>query len=169
MKAVKGGKPCPGSDVSIVLGWVYYFEVMARFSFRHWRTENIKAVAEELAYKLNESSVCQLQYLLTQASFLQGLPNIAAHTHPVVRLLANVSDTIMFSSDPRYFSAEYPQHLNILHSSLESISSNTVATDDAPTDVVDNPDQLLEVMRDAGLIYLERASRNFSGQSAKFD
>jgi len=165
---VKGGKPCPGSDVSIILDWVYYFDVMARFSFRHWRTENVKAVAEELGFKSDGSSVCQLQYLLTQASFLQG-PNIAAHAHPVVRLLAEVSDIAIYSSSPRYFSAEYQEHLNVLRSSLESISSNTGATDGVSTDLVDNTAQLLEVTRLAGLIYLERISRNFSGQSAKID
>jgi hypothetical protein len=166
---VKGGRPCPGSDVSIILDWVYYFEVMARFSFRHWRTENIKAVAEELGFKSDGSSVCQLQYLLTQASFLRGLPNIAVHAHPVVQLLAEVSGTIMYSSDPRYFSAEYQEHLNILRSSLENVSSDTVATDGVSTGVVGNTDHILEVTRLAGLIYLERVSRNFSGQSAKIE
>lgn len=154
---------------SIVLGWVYYFDVMTRFSFRHWRTEQIRAIANELGFSPNGSQTCALQYLLARASFAQGVPNIAAHAHPVVALLAEVTYTSMYSSEPGYASTEYQCHLENLRLRLEDVSPKLSDSQDMAPDEVSQSETLLELARLAGMIYLERVSRNLSGPSAKIE
>jgi hypothetical protein len=154
---------------SIVLGWAYYFDIMARFSFRHWRTEHIKAHADELGFDPRGSQICAMQYALARASFLRGIPGISAHAHPVVRLLAEVSEIGIYSSDPGYLSIEYQRHLDDLRLALENVSSYPVGLDALSHQGVDHEQHLLEISRLAGLIYLERVSRNFSGQSTKLE
>jgi hypothetical protein len=194
--AVKKVDPTPGEDASVILGWVYYFDVMSRFSFRHWRTENIKAIAEELGYDSNGSTTCQLQYIMARASFARGVPNIGNHAHPVVRLLAEVSETALYSSEARYLTSEYQQGLDNLRFRLENVSTrvSTPAAGGAPdacqaladlsldnnrkwtlqaySRSQDSPkhiEKVLELTRLAGLVYLERVSRNLSGHSSKIE
>ncbi|KAF2623278.1 hypothetical protein BU25DRAFT_350606 [Macroventuria anomochaeta] len=158
-----------GGEASIILGWVYYFDVMARFSFRHWRPEHIKAHANELGFDPRGSQVCAMQYVLARASFLRGILGISAHAHPVVRLLAEVSEIGIYSSDPGYLSTKYQRHLDNLRLTLENVSSYPIGLDALSKQEVDHEQHLLEVTRLAGLIYLERVSRNFSGQSTKLE
>jgi hypothetical protein len=156
-----------GSDASLVLGWIFYFEVMARFSLRHWRTDQMKALVEELGFDTRIPGWCALQYVLARSSFARDVPNIAAHAHPVFQLLAEVSDTAMYSSEPKYLSAEYQLHLEDLRSRLEHVSSQPIGFGDSPQKELHHTQQFLELNRLAGLIYLERVSRSFSGQSCK--
>ncbi|KAH3917496.1 hypothetical protein HBI56_108600 [Parastagonospora nodorum] len=168
LEAIKKAEHAVGSDASIVLGWVYYFDVMARFSFRHWRTEQLKSHVESLGFDPGGSKVCALQYILAQSSFIHGVPGISAHAHPVIQLVAEVSAIGLYSYAPGYFSAEYQQHLDELHLKLESVSTTPVGLE-ASSKVINHEQKLLELVRIAGLIYLERVSRNFSGQSSKLE
>jgi hypothetical protein len=164
--AVKSAKPVPGCNASFIHGWVYYFDVMARFSFRHWRTENIKTIANELGFNSDCSNSCAVQYILVRASFVREIPNISVNAHPIVQLLFEVSDTAMYPTDPRYVKAEYQEYLDDLRSRLENVSSRTDAYSSSQ-DALQHTESLLELTRLAGLIYLERVSRNLSGQSPK--
>jgi hypothetical protein len=75
----------------------------------------------------------------------------------------------MHSSEPNYCSTEYQRHLNDLRLKLQNADACIYDHDDsAPYDVSYN-EQLLDLARLAGLIYLERVSRNFSGYSAKIE
>jgi hypothetical protein len=168
--AVKNAQPAPGScEASIVLGWVYYFDVMARFSFRHWRAERVRAIANDFDFDFKGSSSCALQYTLVRASFAQEIPNISNHAHPVIQLLFEVANTTMYSSNPKYLSTEYQQYLDDLRSRLENVSSRALVFDSSPKEKLDHTEQLLELTRLAGLIYLERVSRNFSGHSTEIE
>lgn len=142
---------------------------MARFSFRHWRTEQMKAIARGLGFNpQNEEEECALQYILARDSFSRGATNIAVHAHPVIKLLAEVSETAMYSSEPRYLTAKYQMHLEDLRSKFETSSLFTCSL---PPSAQNEPEthahQLLKLTRLAGLIYLERVSRNFSRESTK--
>lgn len=166
LEAINKAEHVVGGDASIVLGWVYYFDVMARFSFRHWRTEQLKAHVESLGFDAGGSKVCALQFILAQSSFIHGVPGISIHTHPVVQIIAEVSAIGLYSHAPGYFSTEYQQHLDELHLKLESVSTTLVGLE-ASSKVINHEQNLLELVRIAGLIYLERVSRNFSGHSSK--
>jgi hypothetical protein len=75
----------------------------------------------------------------------------------------------MYSSEPNYLKAEYQRHLDDLHSKLETVDSRIVVQHDSPPGDVIHTQQLLELARLAGLIYLSRVSRNFSGRSPQID
>jgi hypothetical protein len=167
---VQNTKPAIGSDTSLILGWLYYFEVMARFSLRHWRTEQMKVCIKELGFDAQDArSECMQQWVFAQASFARGLPQIAEHSHPLMRLLAEVSDTAMYSSDPKYLSSEYQQHLDELRMNLGMVSSQVTGLHGLPDEERHHMEKMLELNRLAGLIYLERVSRNFSGSSAQIN
>jgi hypothetical protein len=165
--AVKSAHLVVGCDASILQGWVYYFDVMARFSFRHWRTEHIKAIASELGFKSDGSPSCALQFILVRASFAQEIPNISAFAHPVVQLLFEVFNTAMYSTDPRYTSTEYQEYLDDLRSRLENLTLKNGDANSALQEKLHHSEELVELIQLSGLIYLERVSRNFSGHSTK--
>lgn len=160
--------PCPGHDSNTVLALAYFADTMARFGVRHWRTEHVKAYAQKLSFDGNGHKECYLQYLLAQKSLLVYLPNIATCSHSVIRLLAEVFSTIMYPEDPRYKSVEYQEYLDVLRSRLATVSTAAHPDDNGNVvDGYDGSDPLLELTQLAGMIYLERVSRNFSGQSSQ--
>jgi hypothetical protein len=166
ISVVQSASPPISSDTSVILGWLFHFEVMARFSLRHWRTQQMKALVRELGFDIETpQGSCIQQFILAQARLAQGLPEIAEHAHPVVRLLADVSHTAMYSSEKRYLDIGYQTHLEDLRGKLEGVSSEISGVNGAPEEERKHMQNLLELNRLAGLIYLERVSRNFSGHS----
>jgi hypothetical protein len=123
----------------------------------------IRATAEELGFRAANTG-CALQYLIARASFNARMSTIAHHAHTVLQLLAEVFETRLYSSDPHYHSLGYQQSLNELGSRLENVHITS-----RKGEVFEADHQSLQLARLAGLIYLERVSRNFSGPSAKLD
>lgn len=138
---------------------------MARFTFRHWRTEYVEGLAEALGFNACGSQSCHLQFVLARASFARSIPNMTTHTHSIISLLSEVSDTALHSSDPRYLTPAYQDYLNDLRERLESVPPRVHDFDTALYVELNDSERLLDLVRLAGLIYLERVSRNFSGQS----
>lgn len=190
IKASESGKYPRGSDCSIILGWMYYFDVLVRFSMRHWRTPLVAQVTPDLAFSSHGDSSCARQYALARASFTTMIPQISKHAHEVLRLLSEVCDTILNPWDPKYHSFEYQEYLDGLESRLVSLtfttpptppptttSTSTCSTSPSPTSIastaaaaaVEDFTPNLKLFRLSGLVYLARASRNFSGQSPKLD
>ena len=152
-----------GSDAAIILEWLYYFVTFTRFSFRHWRTYMIRSTSHELGFKA-ANHTCAVQYRIARIAFAEDMSSIAIYAHPLLQLLAEVFETRLYASDPLYHSNDYQQSLNDLKSRLNGI--DLVTRDE---EVESDKYYCLEFTRLAGLIYLERVSRNFSGQSTKLD
>jgi hypothetical protein len=162
--------PTHNSDISLMLGWVYYFDIMARFTIRHWRTEQVEAAAKALGFNSQGEKSCVIQYILARDSFAKGVPDLAAHSHSTVQLLAEVSDIAIYSSEPRYTTADYQRHVDDLRLKLEAeviFDSDMIHTNKSDSTFHDQ--RVLQLVCLAALIYLERVSRNFSGQSTKLD
>ncbi|EXJ90069.1 hypothetical protein A1O3_03137 [Capronia epimyces CBS 606.96] len=168
VQAVKDGQHPPGSDSSIMLGWVYYYDVLARFSTRHWRTDVVSEVVPDPRFTTNGGNgdmPCVTQYALARASFAAVIPQISRHAHEVLGLLGEVCDTILHPWDPQYHSLEYQEYLD----GLESRLTNVTLTGPAETTADEDLTPVLKLFRLAALIYLEHTSRNFSGQSTKLE
>ncbi|CAN9391540.1 unnamed protein product [Alternaria alternata] len=150
-----------GSDAAIILGWLYYFVTFTRFSFRHWRTYMIRSTSHELGFKA-ANHTCAVQYRIARIAFAEDMSSIAIYAHPLLQLLAEVFETRLYASDPLYHSNDYQQSLNDLKSRLNGIDLVT-RDEEGESDKY----YCLEFTRLAGLIYLERVSRNFSGQSTR--
>ncbi|RII09766.1 hypothetical protein CUC08_Gglean005756 [Alternaria sp. MG1] len=149
-----------GSDAAIILEWLYYFVTFTRFSFRHWRTYMIRSTSHELGFKA-ANHTCSVQYRIARIAFAEDISSIATYAHPLLRLLAEVFETRLYASDPLYHSTDYQQSLDNLKSRLNDVE--LVPNDGGESDKY----YCLEFTRLAGLIYLERVSRNFSGQSTR--
>jgi hypothetical protein len=109
------------------------------------------------------SPTCVMQYRIAHTLFAKNMSAISTYVHPVVQLLADVFDTRLYASDPHYHSAEYQESLNDLKVRLSSFDLVTQKEGD------DDQSRCLEFTRLAGLIYLERVSQNFSGQSTRLE
>ena len=164
MSAIQQDEHSVGSDASAILGWVYYFDVLARFTLRHWRTELLKSIAVELGFDTNGSKSCALQYVIAHTTIARDIPTVPAHAHPIIQLLAEVFETILSSSNPQYHTTEYQKSLTDLTVRLNHVSW-TPQGEGLANEAFEN----LELTRLAALVYLERVSRNFSGQSARLE
>ncbi|KAF7681122.1 hypothetical protein GT037_000098 [Alternaria burnsii] len=149
-----------GTDAAIVLGWLYYFVTFTRFSFRHWRTYMIRSTSHELGFKA-ANHTCAVQYRIARIAFAENMSSIATYAHPLLQLLAEVFETRLYASDPLYHSTDYQQSLDNLKSRLNNV--DLVPKDGGESDKY----YCLEFTRLASLTYLERVSRNFSGQSTR--
>lgn len=96
-------------------------------------------------------------------------------SHIILWPVADIFQNIVDSSHPQYHSLEYRKDIEALEHELESILNGRLVNEadriDFSTLTSGNHRQvaILEVYRLAALIYLERASRNFSGTSPKLD
>jgi len=146
-----------------MLEWLYYFVTFTRFSFRHWRTYMIRATSQELGIN-GASPHCVMQYRIARTLVAKNMAAISTYVHPVVQLLADVLDTRLYASNPQYHSVEYQQSLDDLKVRLSDVGS--IIEKDGEDD---DPSLCLELTQLAGLIYLERVSRNFSGESTRIE
>lgn len=169
LEAINQVKPAKESDESIILGWAYYFEIMVRFTFRHWRTEQITANVGGLGFDPDGSPICALQFILARATLINGVPGISDYAHPVVQALAEVSAISMYTTHPDYTLAEYQKYLDRLREKLDKVLTTLPTTDERSEEIIRHEEKLLQLHRLAGLIYLERISRSLSGRSAKLD
>lgn len=165
--AVQGQRYVPGSDFSIILGWVYYYDVLARFSVRHWRVHMLQQAALHHNWP---PRLCAMQFIIARASFAREIPEISSHSHHVIRLLSEVCSTILYPWGPQYHDDEYREYLDGLELRLtKRISLTGPDIGAVPPGVIKEISPVLELFRLATLVYLERASKNFSGQSTKLD
>jgi len=151
------------SDFSAILRWFNYHEILLRFSIRHWRSALLKFTAFEL--DLENIPECALQFLFTRSSFSTHIPELLEHSHPVLRLVSEVFNTMLYASGPKYHSNEYQNQLEQLEFKLTNIKTDLYNAEMTAKQIING----LELFRLAGLVYLERAARNFSGKSLKLD
>ena len=169
IRAVQSERYSPDSDASIILGWVYYYDTLARFTLRHWRTDLVKQTAASLGFNAMGSTSCALQYMIARTSFVRQIPSISGHSHPLLLLLSEVFGATLYPWNPRYHTDEYQEYIDGLESRLKNLSLTGLGAGTALSVVTEDLDQVLELFRLAGLVYLERISKNFSGQSRKLD
>ncbi|KAH8645712.1 fungal-specific transcription factor domain-containing protein [Xylariales sp. PMI_506] len=155
-----------------VAGWVYHHDIIAQFSLRHWRRD--EQMREKISPNSETPPVDKTAKSLT--SIIRNMSEMAAVSMPAQIILWSMADifqNILDDSDPRYEDVKYRNDIILLEHRLESIlNGSQVRESERP-----NFDQLetsgtrqlavLELYRLATLIYLERASRNFSGTSTK--
>lgn len=158
------------SDSLVLMGWVYYLDVLTRFSGRHWRHHNV--VAPDGTYAGNmlatPDSYCNAKVgsieLVYRCSCAgpddeQRTPSWPFKTF---RLLWDVCDTVLDPSNPRYNSTERRDRVAMLEEELDLASTlEPPAAEDAKMTKV------TELYRLATLTYLERTSGSISSESPK--
>ncbi|KAH7150692.1 fungal-specific transcription factor domain-containing protein [Fusarium sp. MPI-SDFR-AT-0072] len=148
-------------EVSRLLDWVEYHMVMSRFSHRHWylngdSTRGVRNFAPV------DRETCHSQKV--------RLKNTSHCSHELLRHLYNMFDMIRKPTDSLYHSDEYENSLRCLENKITSVVPL------APKGIPDTMSDLsitwvatMDLLKLAALIYLKRASRNFSGTSPQID
>ncbi|KAE8554519.1 hypothetical protein EYB25_003058 [Talaromyces marneffei] len=132
-----------------LLGWVEYHMVMSRFSIRHWYM-NGESIKES-----------KIPYLWTKVK------DVSYCSHEILRYLYILFEMIRPPTDLLYHNDEYENTLRCLESRITNIvpSASEAISDTMSTAWV----ATIELFKLAALIYLKRASRNFSGTSPQID
>ncbi|TVY37674.1 hypothetical protein LSUB1_G005727 [Lachnellula subtilissima] len=146
-------------EFSRLLDWVEYHMVMSRFSHRHWYI-NVESIKETRNFASVGQGTCHSQKVKS-ASY---------YSHEILRHFCIMFETIRKPTDSLYHSDEYENSLRC----LENRITNIVPL--APEGISDTMSGLstvwvstMEIFKLAALIYLKRASRNFSGTSPQID
>ncbi|KXX75786.1 hypothetical protein MMYC01_207443 [Madurella mycetomatis] len=133
------------NDLAMLLDWVYYHDVLARFSLRHWHREPAgnPRIAPGIRAEVSHAAP----------------PSLA-----LIGLLSEVSDLI-----PAQLSATTPTEDTAGLKSLLTMLDwriRTVTATSADGDAADSP-LIMELYRLSMLVYLNRASGNLLNQSSK--
>ncbi|UKZ95990.1 uncharacterized protein TrAFT101_010795 [Trichoderma asperellum] len=146
-------------EFSRLLGWVEYHMVMARFSIRHWYMHEDLIEGIKSSVHMDQGT-CQLR----------KIKDVSYCSHEILRYLYIIFETIRNLTDSIYHSDEYENFLRCLETTITNISLF------APEDISDTLRSVstawattIELFKLAALIYLKRASRNFSGTSSQID
>ncbi|OIW26875.1 hypothetical protein CONLIGDRAFT_620932 [Coniochaeta ligniaria NRRL 30616] len=134
------------SDLAVILDWVYYHDVLARFSLRHWHR---KVQAAPWSSDLSSSSNLSLMPASLRAEPSKtGLPALA-----LIELLSEVCDAV--SKQTQTPVTDTDDHTNFLKILDWRIRTTTVL----PTSG-DSPDTplILELYQLAMLVYINRAN-----------
>ncbi|PON20692.1 hypothetical protein TGAM01_v210477 [Trichoderma gamsii] len=150
------GSQCFQREFSGLLGWVEYHMVMARFSIRHWymhkesdnRTKNSMPV---------DRGTCQLR----------KVNDVSYCSHEILRYLHIMFETIRKPTDSSYHNEDYERSLRCLENTITNIVP--LATSDTMPGSSTAWVATIELFKLAALIYLRRASRNFSGSTPQID
>ncbi|KAI8965609.1 fungal-specific transcription factor domain-containing protein [Daldinia sp. FL1419] len=141
IKTVALDKYPQSSDLAMLLDWVYYYDILARFTLRHWNKENTESISSVRA----EPSHTPPPALATMA------------------LLSEVCDAVS-SKPPNRMSVEnvddYKSFLKILDWRIRNMPMQTAANDDADTPLI------MELYQLAMLVYLNQASGDLLNQTS---
>ncbi|KFY81634.1 hypothetical protein V500_11230 [Pseudogymnoascus sp. VKM F-4518 (FW-2643)] len=146
-------------EFSRLQDWVEYHMVMSRFSLRHWHI-NVEPIKEIRNIAPVEQETC----------LVQKVRAVSHWSHEILQYLHVTFEMIQKPTDSLYHSDEYENSLRCLENRITSIVLL------APEGISDTISGLstawvstMELFQLAALIYLKRASRNFSGTSPQID
>ncbi|KAI2627604.1 fungal-specific transcription factor domain-containing protein [Hypoxylon sp. NC1633] len=142
-----------------LLDWADYHMVMSRFSHRHWYI-NGEGTREVGNFAPVDQETCHSQKVKTASHY----------SHEILQHLYNMFDIIRKPTDSLYHSDEYENTLRCLENKITNIvPSAPRGISDAMPDTSTAWMATMDLLKLAALIYLKRASRNFSGTSSHID
>ncbi|KAF4972586.1 hypothetical protein FSARC_859 [Fusarium sarcochroum] len=137
-------------DLTVLIGWAHYCNVISRFSLRHWQPD----------FPINYGDNVDIDSVSFHPAVCSyGEPdNLIGPPHEILYLLSEVLNGVVSPSDPSFNTEAYRSHLQILDWKLRNIGKG--AKDSKTSTDTANPDfkMVTELYRLATLIYLRRAS-----------
>ncbi|KAH6876623.1 fungal-specific transcription factor domain-containing protein [Thelonectria olida] len=160
VKASKLDESTAESDFASLIGWVQYFDVLARFSLRHWRRHRAGDVVQVqgLGFAVTSPTVC---------SEAEG-GRLKILSHELLALLSEVCDNVLEPSNPEYHTDDYKSYIRVLEWKLRRIRVIPSDIDDIEPAIVASW-RVLELFRLATLIYVVRSSEGATKASTKLD
>ncbi|KAF2664013.1 hypothetical protein BT63DRAFT_429548 [Microthyrium microscopicum] len=146
-------------ELSRLIAWAEYHMVMSRFSLRHWY------INKQAVQRIQKVSPIQQETCL-----LTKIKDVSSHSHDILRHLYIMFEMIQDATNSSYHSDEYENFLSCFENSLSIIDTRAPAsTSDSVSNSKIEWAATIELFKLSGLIYLKRASRNFSGHSLELD
>ncbi|KAI1470390.1 fungal-specific transcription factor domain-containing protein [Daldinia caldariorum] len=145
IKATGLDKHTHDSDIAMLLDWVYYYDVLARFTLRHWDRETVENTSAESSIRAEASQAAPSA--LTMVEMLSEVCDAVSTRPPARSSLEDIDD--------------YKNFLKILDWRIRAIQVKRMANDttDAPL--------VMELYQLATLVYLNRASDNVLNQTSR--
>ncbi|KAH8900612.1 hypothetical protein GQ53DRAFT_708499 [Thozetella sp. PMI_491] len=146
-------------ESSRLLAWVEYHMVMSRFSIRHWHinAESIKGIRNFVPVE-------------QEACLFRKVKGLSDCSHEILRLLYIMFEMIQNPTSSLYHSEEYENSLRCLENRITNIVPSALG---GISDTVSSLNTawvaMMELYKLAALVYLKRASRNFSGTCQQID
>ncbi|TQS33879.1 hypothetical protein Golomagni_05762, partial [Golovinomyces magnicellulatus] len=141
-----------------LLNWVEYHMAMSRFSHKHWFVNGQSTrIGQYLAS--TDHTTCHSQKIKPALSSSQGL----------LRHVYNMFDVLRTPSDPLYHSENYERSLRCLENKITSVVAASQTSSSSTTPIARAWSTTIDLFKLSALIYLKRASRNFSGVSHEID
>jgi hypothetical protein len=166
-------------EFSRLLAWVEYHMVVSRFSLRHWHTnvEPIKSIrnsvpAEQEACLSRKVSLKNMKNPCphNQLSDMEQVKGVSFYSHEILRYLYIAFEIIQKPTSSLYHSDEYESSLRCIENRITTfVPSGLDGISDSESGLSTAWVAMIELFRIAALIYLKRASRNFSRTSAQID
>lgn len=147
---------------TVLLEWVYYHEVLARFGLRHWRRYK---GSEYHGYPVQHPPMCSERPLFAPLE-CPGPPKLV---HKLLFQFAVVCETVVPPSDPMSKTIEYRNRLKMLELDIETTPINMLAEPADPETMTAHAMMVLELYQIASIVYLNRASGDTFGQSMKME
>jgi len=141
-------------DLSTLMDWVYYHDVLARFTLRHWKHDPTSLT---LNATNDWTEVC------TQVT-VDRIFHASSHTLTTLELLSEVCDTVAAKPHETMTMQDlddYRGFLRVLDWRIRSISSSNRGKEDCEADTI------VELYQLAILVYLNRVSGNLLDQSVR--
>ena len=145
------------SDVAVLLDWVYYHDVLARFSLLHWKREG----APELPSTPPDVFCSQVRahkgYMTTRLQLAFQVSHLPPPSFSMLNLLAQVCETVSSSAIPPEASGnvdEYKGFLEILDWRIRSLRIQKVPDDDGHG--LDDATLVMQLYQLAILVFLNR-------------
>ncbi|RSL51877.1 hypothetical protein CEP54_011184 [Fusarium duplospermum] len=144
IKSAKLDEITQSNDITTLIGWVHYCDVLARFSLRHWQPNLLDAGGSTIGTHFE--------------AFRPAPAHLIGPPHEVLYLLSEVCDAVVEPSDPRFHTNDYQQYLKLLEWKLRRIDISNKENNTLTEISHSNADRIVELYQLATLIYLKRAS-----------
>ena len=152
------------SDLSTLMDWVYYHEILARFTLRHWQhdaqrldTNTTSIWSEVCTHVTDDRAICHRDF--------RSSPTLAT-----LELLSDVCDTIA-SKPPNTLSPDdlnnYKCFMRLLDWRIRCIHTSHTTGGDVVCEAEKEARIIVELYQLAILVYLNRVSGNMLGQEKR--
>ncbi|KAE9378870.1 hypothetical protein N431DRAFT_553212 [Stipitochalara longipes BDJ] len=159
-KMVYGHDETYEGDLATLLDWVFYHDVLYKFSILHWtqRVEEQRQLAKE------PKMISKQIYSPSRSIILSSL----GCSLELLDTLTLVFDNVLDREDPLYLSEEHERSMRSLELRLENIQQECRIGEIEETQLQrDTSNGIAELYRLSALIYLERVARGASKASLK--
>ncbi|KAJ9144113.1 Fungal specific transcription factor domain-containing protein [Pleurostoma richardsiae] len=152
-------------DQALILDWVFYHDVMYKFSIRHWEDK----VEQQRLLAADEKIVSKAVFSPLRQAILPAL----GCSLELLDLLCQIVDLVLDRNDPRYLSEDHHRAIRSLELRLDRLDQRPSLVTTPSSTLTEGQDgertrKLAELFRLAAYIYLERLGKAVSPDNRLF-